>query len=128
MINKNCGTRVTLWVPRTVSRPLISAFAASRPRSHGSQVAPAGSLAVALRLAYLALAHVLSWLALLARSDAAKDVEILVLGHEVAVLRRHNPRAALTWIDRALSRLLPTSGIRPRRRGLDASAPIPGRR
>ena len=84
---------------------------------------------MALRLAYLALARVLSWLALLARSDAAKDVEILVLGHEVAVLRRHNPRPALTWIDRAhLSRLLPTSGIRPRRRGLDASAPIPSRR
>ncbi len=66
---------------------------------------------VALRLAYLALAHVLSWLALLARSDAAKDVEILVLRHELAILRR-NPRPALTWIDRAflsaLSRLLPT--------------------
>jgi hypothetical protein len=28
-----------LWVPRTVSRPLISAFAASQPRSHGSQAA-----------------------------------------------------------------------------------------
>jgi putative transposase len=37
------------------------------------------------------LARVLSWLALLARSDATKDVEILVLRHEVAVLRRHNP-------------------------------------
>jgi len=70
---------------------------------------------VALRLAYLALARVLSWLVLLARSDAAKDAEILVLRHEVAVLRRHNPRPTLTWVDRALlsalSRLLPT-GLR----------------
>jgi hypothetical protein len=36
------------------------------------------------------LARVLSWLALLARSDATKDIEILVLRHELAVLRRHN--------------------------------------
>jgi putative transposase len=38
------------------------------------------------------LARMLSRLALLARSDADKDVEILVLRHEVAVLRRRNPR------------------------------------
>ena len=44
---------------------------------------------MAFRLAYLMLARMLSWLALLARADAAKDVEILVLRHEVAVLRRH---------------------------------------
>ncbi len=58
------------------------------------------------------LARGLSWLSLLARSDAAKDVEILVLRHEVAVLRRRNPRPALTWVDRAilsaLNKLLPT--------------------
>src|SRR6187455_125864 len=57
------------------------------------------------------LTRVLSWLALLARSDAAKDVEILMLRHEITVLRRTNTRPNLTWLDRAvlsaLSRLLP---------------------
>ena len=66
---------------------------------------------MAFGLAYLMLARVLSWLALLARSEAAKDVEILVLRHEVAVLRRHHPHPRLKWVDRALltalSRLLP---------------------
>ena len=51
---------------------------------------------MALRLAYLMLARMLSRLSLLARSDAANDVEILMLPHEVAVLRRTNPRPAST--------------------------------
>ena len=56
----------------------------------------------------------LSWLVLLARSDAAKDVEILVLRHEVAVLRRHNPRPTVTWVDRAvLSVWVPETRLRP---------------
>src|SRR4029450_3933653 len=66
------------------------------------------------------LARVLSWPALLARSNAAKDVEILALRHEVAVLRRHNPRPRLSWPDRALlsalSRLIPANLRRLRAR------------
>jgi putative transposase len=66
---------------------------------------------VAFRLAYLILARVLSWLALLARTGAAKDVEILVLRHEVSVLRRHHPPARLSWVDRAILSAL--SGLLP---------------
>jgi len=66
---------------------------------------------MALGLVYLVLVRMLSWLALLARSDTAKDAEILTLRHEAAVLRRTNPRPTLAWLDRAvlsaLSRLLP---------------------
>jgi hypothetical protein len=58
---------------------------------------------------------VLSWLALLARSPASKNAEILVLRQEVAVLRRVNPKPRLEWGDRAvfaaLSRVLP-KGLR----------------
>jgi putative transposase len=71
---------------------------------------------VAFGLAYLMLVRVLSWLSLLARSDAAKDAEILVLRHEVAVLRRTNTRPALTWLDRAARALSSRWGRLCRRR------------
>jgi hypothetical protein len=43
---------------------------------------------MALRLLYLLFRQVMGWLALLARSSAAKDAELLLLRHEVQVLRR----------------------------------------
>jgi putative transposase len=66
---------------------------------------------VLFRLLYLLMVRLFAWVALLARSGASKDVEILVLRHEVAVLRRQVARPNPDWADRAviaaLARLLP---------------------
>ncbi|MBO3682298.1 helix-turn-helix domain-containing protein, partial [Streptomyces sp. NEAU-YJ-81] len=63
------------------------------------------------RLLYLVITRLLSWFVLLERSSPSKDVELLVLRHEVAVLRRGNPKPRPDWADRALLaapvRLLP---------------------
>src|ERR687893_1840494 len=57
---------------------------------------------MALRLLYLIFRQLLAWLGLLARSSRSKNVEILVLRHEVAVLRRQVRRPRMSSADRAV--------------------------
>jgi hypothetical protein len=73
---------------------------------------------VSLRLLYLIFRQVLGLVLLLGRTCPSKEVEVLVLRHEVAVLRRANRRPGVDWADRAvfaaLIRWLP-SGLRRHR-------------
>jgi putative transposase len=66
---------------------------------------------MALQLTYLMFSKLLGWLVLRTRSDSSKDVEILVLRHQLVVLQRRTPHPRTTWTDRALTaaltRLLP---------------------
>lgn len=89
---------------------------------------------MSLRFAYQTALRVFGWLALLARSDRAKDAEILLLRHQVTVLQRQVKTPRLSRADRpvltALARL--RSGVRwipparAREPGTHAVSLIPG--
>jgi putative transposase len=73
---------------------------------------------VVLRLIYVMFSKLLGWMVLRSRSDTTKEIEILLLRQQLAVLRRRTPRPPMSWTDRAviaaLARLLPVR----RRHGL----------
>ena len=76
--------------------------------------------AVSLRLLYLIFC-LLSWLTLLGRPSSSKDIELLVLRHEVAVLRGTNPKPPAE-----LSRPSPNRLRHPTPTELDPAARTPG--
>ncbi len=89
------------------------------------------------KLAYLTLCRSIQLLVLLARGDAAKDLELLVLRHQLTVLRRQVPHSKLEPADRTLLAAIsaccpgpagPASLSSPRRccAGTDASSPAHG--
>ena len=73
---------------------------------------------MALRLIYQMFSKLLSWIVLRTRSDTTKEIEILVLRHQLAVLQRRAPRPRMTWTDRAVIAALTLTRLLPVRRRL----------
>jgi hypothetical protein len=101
-----------LPVPRLLGHGVLpkGLWGARTRAEHLTWASTLGAHALSPRLP-LFMAQLFGWLALLARGDTSKDTEILVLRHEVAVLRRQVTRPNPDWADRAviaaLARLLP---------------------
>jgi putative transposase len=101
----NFHHQISLWVP---SRSFTSLTLGIPGRWLSGMIALRGGTTPVSHLRQL-----MAWLGLLARSSVSKNAEILVLWHEVAVLRRQIKRPQMFWADRAvfpaLTQLLPTA-------------------
>jgi hypothetical protein len=90
------STSSSAAIAPTSSQPVGFQKSASARDLRRSAFRAAGmSPGVTLRLLYLIFSRVLGWLMLLGRASSSKDLELLILRHEVAVLRRTNPRPRL---------------------------------
>jgi hypothetical protein len=97
----SCSPLTAGYRPRWTG-PTILWGSRSRPEHVTCRDRPPCMIAdVSLRLLYLIFSQLLSWLTL-PRAPSSKDIELLVLRHQVAVLRRTNPKPRLDWADRAL--------------------------
>jgi hypothetical protein len=104
------GLASNLWVPKTARTARDLPVRARQVARHDPLVT--------LRLIYQIFSKLLGWIVLRTRSDTTKEIEILVLRHQLAVLQRRTSRPRMTRTDRALIaaliRLLPAH----RRHGL----------